>query len=123
MFKKGFITTYFLYILLLVVSIIGIYSLIVQNKIKTVSNIKVSNEFLNQELIVINFIKCELLNDDLQDGNYTINNLNFTVSVYEDRVNVYVNSNLNETILINLIKIEDNYIIDDYKTSTNLKVN
>ena len=56
-------------------------------------------------------------------GNYTINNLNFTVSVYEDRVNVYVNSNLNETILINLIKIEDNYIIDDYKTSTNLKVN
>ncbi len=123
MFKKGFITTYFLYILLLVVSIIGIYSLIVQNKIKTVSNIKVSNEFLNQELIVINFIKCELLNDDLKDGNYTINNLNFTVSVYEDRVNVYVNSNLNETILINLIKIEDNYIIDDYKTSTNLKVN
>ena len=123
MFKKGFITTYFLYILLLVVSIIGIYSLIVQNKIKTVSNIKVSNEFLNQELIVINFIKCELLNDDLQDGNYTINNLNFTVSVYEDRVNVNVNSNLNETILINLIKIEDNYIIDDYKTSTNLKVN
>ena len=123
MFKKGFITTYFLYILLLVVSIIGIYSLIVQNKIKTISNIKVSNEFLNQELIVINFIKCELLNDDLKDGNYTINNLNFTVSVYEDRVNVYVNSNLNETILINLIKIEDNYIIDDYKTSTNLKVN
>ena len=123
MFKKGFITTYFLYILLLVVSIIGIYSLIVQNKIKTVSNIKVSNEFLNQELIVINFIKCELFNDDLKDGNYTINNLNFTVSVYEDRVNVNVNSNLNETILINLIKIEDNYIIDDYKTSTNLKVN
>ena len=64
-----------------------------------------------------------MLNDDLKDGNYTINNLNFTVSVYEDRVNVYVNSNLNETILINLIKIEDNYIIDDYKTSTNLKVN
>ena len=75
MCKKGFISSYFLYNLIVISIFIATLLLSIQLKTKSLYNLNISNDYLLQEIIVINDIKCKLLNNEILEGVYSIEDL------------------------------------------------
>ena len=117
MCKKGFISSYFLYNLIVISIFIATLLLSIQLKTKSLYNLNISNDYLLQEIIVINDIKCKLLNNEIFEGVYSIEDLSYEITQHEETLYVNINSNLNESLIIYLIKKEDNYEIKDYYSS------
>ena len=117
MCKKGFISSYFLYNLIVISIFIATLLLSIQLKTKSLYNLNISNDYLLQEIIVINDIKCKLLNNEIFEGVYSIEDLSYEITQHEETLYVNINSNLNESLIIYLMKKEDNYEIKDYYSS------
>ncbi len=117
MCKKGFISSYFLYNLIVISIFIATLLLSIQLKTKSLYNLNISNDYLLQEIIVINDIKCKLLNNEILEGVYSIEDLSYEITQHEETLYVNINSNLNESLIIYLMKKEDNYEIKDYYSS------
>lgn len=117
MCKKGFISSYFLYNIIVISIFIATLLLSIQLKTKSLYNLNISNDYLLQEIIVINDIKCKLLNNEILEGVYSIEDLSYEITQHEETLYVNINSNLNESLIIYLMKKEDNYEIKDYYSS------
>lgn len=95
--KNGFISTYFLAILLYVTSLITIITLIERENIQTIMNIKDANVYLKEEITILNDVKCKLLNDALEDIYYSINGIDYSCSIEETLI--YITTDSEEIII------------------------
>lgn len=95
--KKGFISTYFLAILLYVSSLITIVTLIEREDIQTFMNMKEANTYLQEEITILNDIKCKLLNDALEDTYYSIGEVEYSCSIEETIV--YIDTDKEQMIV------------------------
>ncbi len=114
--KKGFISGVILYYfniaLLLILVILNNLNL----KYKTLINLEIAHEYLNQETVVISFIKCALINDDLKENSYVSNGINFHVIKQEDQIIVDIYGKYEEVLII---KINGKNIVDYTSSSSN----
>ena len=118
MYKKGFVSSYFLYILIVFFILLSIFFIKLQLKIKTIYNIGIANEYLIQEIVVLDFIKCKLLNNDFELGVYSVSNIHFNAEKKEDIIYVEIFSEREENLIIYLSNNNDYYEIKDYHSST-----
>lgn len=118
MYKKGFVSSYFLYILIIFFILLSIFFIKLQLKIKTIYNIGIANEYLIQEIVVLDFIKCKLLNNDFELGVYSVSNIHFNAEKKEDIIYVEIFSEREENLIIYLSNNNDYYEIKDYHSST-----
>lgn len=95
--KKGFVSTYFLAILLYVTSLITIITLIERENIQTIMNMKEANVYLKEEITILNDVKCKLLNDTLEDTYYSINDIDY--SCYIEETLIYITTDSEEIVI------------------------
>lgn len=111
--KKGYSNIVILYLFTILSSLCLLILNINIYKAKTIYNLKIANEFLNQELLIISYIKCQLLNNELVSENITLNGINFTINADVNLIEVKINGDKQE-----IIKIYTNgNRITNYKTS------
>ncbi len=118
MYKKGFVSSYFLYILIIFFILLSIFFIKLQLKIKTIYNIGIANEYLIQEIVVLDYIKCKLLNYDFESGIYSVSNIHFKAEKKEEIIYVEIFSEREENLIIYLSNNNDYYEIKDYHSST-----
>lgn len=95
--KHGFISTYFLAILLYIASLITIITWIERENIETILNMKEANLYLKEEIIVLNDIKCMLSKDELEESVYE--SYGITYSCYIDETLIYVETDKEQMII------------------------
>ena len=90
---------------------LSIFFIKLQLKIKTIYNIGIANEYLIQEIVVLDFIKCKLLNNDFESGIYSVSNIHFYAEKKEDIIYVEIFSEREENLIIYLSNNNDYYEI------------
>ncbi len=105
--NKGFVSTYFLAILLYVTSVITMVSLVNQNKIKTVINMKRATVYLKQEIEVINDLKYRTL-EEMEERE--LNTCSYTYEVEEQFIYIDIHSDYEESLVVT-IDPEDHTIL------------
>jgi hypothetical protein len=109
--KKGFISTIFLIILLLMSSIYLVLFIKYETTIKSIENLEIINNRFNGEIKVINFVKCELKNNRLESKIYIVDQDTYKINIYETYVECIYNNELIFKLLIKEDKIID-YLIE-----------
>lgn len=97
--NKGFISVYFLAVLLYITSIITVITLKERENIQTIMNINASNEYLKTEISIIHDLKCKLLNHTLLESDEVwIDDIAYTYEVGE--TTIYVSSEIEEIYVV-----------------------
>lgn len=89
MSKRGFVSALFLGYLMFTMTILGVIEVQLQNKIQVYLNMKEANLTLGIEIKIIDWIKCEMKNNRLKEGNYSIDSVYFDVTLSDDTI--YIN--------------------------------
>lgn len=97
--NEGFISVYFLAVLLYITSIITVITLKQRESIQTIMNINASNEYLKTEISIMNDLKCKLLNHTLLENEEVwIDGISYTYEAGE--TTIYVSSEIEELYVI-----------------------
>jgi len=105
--KRGFISTIFLIILIIMSSIYLVLIYKFETEIKAIENIKLVNIRLNDEIKVVSFIKCKLLNDSLETKLYIVEDETYDIIIFDNTIECTYN---NRTIIE--FEFNNNEIID-----------
>lgn len=108
----GFVSTYFLYILLYIVSVITVIALRDKQNVQFMMNMKEANMYLQQEIRVISDIKQQLLEGNLED--------NEMYQLDDHFIYVNITSDYPETLVITLD--EDDATILSYTSTRGMYV-
>ncbi len=114
--NKGFVSTYFLSILLYISSIIFLISSIDQKNIQTILNMKVANIYLQQEIEVLNDIKQR----DLLEEENDISLNTCTYSYVKEDVYIYIDIDSEYEEKLVLTYDEEENIILSYSSQRSL---
>ena len=109
--EDGFVCLYFLILFLLCSALILTLLNAVHDRTGTAMNIRKANEFAAQEAAVLQFVKCELRNQRLEDGEYEQNGVSFRITTHQRRIDAAVFSPHSEVIQITM---EDDTHVYDY---------
>lgn len=109
--SKGFISTYFLYIFMIISFCVLIISKNQINKSETLINIEEYSKHFNNEYIVISYLKDRLLKEEEIVGIHNINDIE--VEVYEIGKEIYINiMDENFSTILLILNDEKTKIID-----------
>ena len=75
--RKGFVSLYFLILFLLITLLISILLSRANNRIRTAANLTRSNLYLREEAAVMHVLKCRLKNEQMEEGSYEENGVEF----------------------------------------------
>ncbi len=106
--NSGFVSTYFLSILLYISSIIFIISMMDQNCIQTIMNMKVANLYLQQEIEVLYDLKQRIVLEE--ESNISLNTCSYSYQKEESYIYVDINSEYEETLVLTY-NVEENKIL------------
>ena len=116
MSEDGFVCLYFLVLFLLCTALILTLLNVIQDRTRTAMNIRQANALSAQEAAVLQFVKCELRNHRLEDGDYVINGVSFRISAHDRRIDAAVSSPYYEILQITM---EDDTHVYDYDVLRN----
>ena len=98
-FRKGFISTYFLSILLYCTSFLTILLWNDQSRLQTVMNMKENDTYYHQEVSVMSDIRCRLRNGKIQEGtSITGEGYSYDLDLQEKRMYAEIRTNHPETL-------------------------
>lgn len=106
--NSGFVSTYFLSILLYVGSIIFLISIMDQKMIQTIMNMKLANIYLQQEIEVINDLKQRTIIEE--ESNLLLNTCSYSYIKEDPYVYVDIHSEYEEQLVITY-DFEENIIL------------
>ncbi len=106
--NSGFVSTYFLSILLYVSSIIFLISIMDQKMIQTIMNMKLANIYLQQEIEVINDLKQRTIIEE--ESNLLLNTCSYSYIKEDPYVYVDIHSEYEEQLVITY-DFEENIIL------------
>ncbi len=106
--KKGFISQVTLVALSVITSQIALIHHHIECSYHVVNNIKIANETIKQEIIVINDIKCKLRNKQNIVGSFSVNNISYNAHYENDILLVFIQGLKEERMEI--IILEDKII-------------
>ena len=98
--KKGFISNYYLFIFLLLITLITCFLTNYVVQLKTIHNLEISNAYFMDEYIVIDDIKTRLLDEELENDTYVIQDISYAVEVDESIIYVDIYGKYNESLVI-----------------------
>lgn len=75
----GFVSTYFLSMLLYITSVIVIVMQNISYRMETCMNMEKALERQSKDMHVIMDVKCHLLNKDLENGSYEVNGISYAI--------------------------------------------
>ena len=110
--EDGFVCLYFLILFLLCSALILTLLNAVQDRTRTAMNIRQANVLAAQEAAVLQFVKCELRNEHLEDGEYDRYGVSFRITKHQHRIDAAVFSPRSEVIQITM---EDDTHVYDYE--------
>ncbi len=115
--NRGFISTYFLVLLMIMTAGLSIAVTNEMNQIETQINVSETNQYLLSEAQILSYIRCQIKNEELEEGTYVYcgNQFRISKSAYELTVEIY--SPISETILIEMREER----IYDYRAIRNIK--
>ena len=108
-FRRGFISSWFLMIFLLVITICSNAMVNDQNRLKTLINHRKSQEYLLAESAVVNDILCRNT-DGISEGTYSTETVSYELSEKENHLFAAILYPVQETMIIEVD--EDGYIVD-----------
>lgn len=106
--NKGFVSTYFLSILLYISSIIFLISIMDQKMIQTIMNMKLANIYLQQEIEVINDLKQREIVEE--ESNLFLNTCSYSYIKADQYIYVDIDSEYEEQLVITY-DFEENIIL------------
>lgn len=106
--NKGFVSTYFLSILLYISSIIFLISIMDQKMIQTIMNMKLANIYLQQEIEVINDLKQREIVEE--ESNLFLNTCSYSYIKEDQYIYVDIDSEYEEQLVITY-DFEENIIL------------
>ena len=95
--SDGFVSSYFLVLLMNICLLVGVYQGILSNSLQTWIHIKAINERLPIEAKVIARIKCDLLKDELSEGSFSMDDISGYIIV-SDVIRIEVSEPYGEVI-------------------------
>ncbi len=98
--NKGFISTYYITVFLLVVSLCAMISLNTQNRLRTTGNMVRVCSYLEAENAVISMVKCSLKNQTEMNGTYQNSDTVFDVRWNHPEILVQIYSPVQESLII-----------------------
>lgn len=96
--RKGFVSTYFLSVLLYFTTLLSILTVNDQRRLKTVMNMKENDAYFIQEAAVVADIRCRLLNERLTEGAFSANGYAYDLDLQENRIYAEIHSDHPETL-------------------------
>jgi len=103
--NRGYISVVFLAIFMTIISISNIFYFKINCNFHALNNLKEINNNLEAEIIILNKVKCQLRNKELDDWEITINGHNYFIEYQDDQF--LINSDLT-SYTITLIDYEIN---------------
>lgn len=112
--NKGFISTYFLILLMLISICISIITTKLSSDLKILNNIEKYSMYFNNEYAVISFFKTKLI-EEVIEGEYFINGHNIVARYESNQIVLEVSGEYNEIIYLQISgnKIFDYYVYRD----------
>ena len=80
LYRKGFVSLYFLLLFLLITLLISILLHRQENRMRTASNLRKSSLYLSEEAVVMNYLRCELSNERMESGSHWADGVEFEAS-------------------------------------------
>ncbi len=112
--RSGFISVYFLSVLLYCTAIVTIFMSNDRDRLITMMNMKANAEYTAMEIEVLSDFKCRLMSDELEEGFYETVSLSYEADVEESSAYLYIYGS-REEILIVTINTETKRILE-YET-------
>lgn len=88
--NKGFLSTFYFGYLLCTVTMIGIIEHQLQLRVQTILNMRQLTEFMDQQIAIIDFVKCKLNQVNSIDGQYQVNDFMIHAETSRDEILVVV---------------------------------
>ena len=98
--NSGFISTYFLGILLYVTSVITVITFVDQQMIETYINMKQANQYLKEEIEILSDLKYRILSEET--GEVELNSCTYSFEIEEQFIYVNVISEYPESIIVTI---------------------
>ena len=98
--NSGFISTYFLGILLYVTSVITVITFVDQQMIQTYTNMKQANQYLKEEIEILSDLKYRILSE--KTGEVELNSCAYSFEIEEQFIYVDVISEYPESIVVTI---------------------
>lgn len=105
---NGFVSTYFLSMLLYITSVIVIVIQNISYRMETCMNMEKALERQAKDMHVISDVKCHLLNKDLENGSYEVNGISYAIE--KNAGIIYVTTSYDEITIT--FSEESNKILD-----------
>lgn len=113
--NKGFISVYFLSMLLYCMSIVSIVMINDQRRAKTAMNIQIAKDCFIVESAVINDIRCMIEQNELEAGFYTAHGITYSLQATGTTIYCTINSELVQSLEITFDPVTRALI--DYESS------
>lgn len=97
-FHKGFVSAWFLSVLLSGTMILSVVALNDQARLQTVMNMKKNSVYFQQEAAVMADIHCHLVNGSLEEGAYQTAGYSYHLDVRKDHIYAEITSGYPETL-------------------------
>lgn len=97
---EGFVSAWFLSVLLSGTMILSVVALNDQARLQTVINMKKNSVYFQQEAAVMADIHCHLVNGLLEEGDYQTGGYSYHLDVRKDRIYAEITSGNPETLAI-----------------------
>lgn len=98
--NSGFISTYFLGILLYVTFVITVITFVDQQMIETYINMKQANQYLKEEIEILSDLKYRILSEET--GEVELNSCTYSFEIEEQFIYVNVISEYPESIIVTI---------------------
>lgn len=98
--NKGFISGYFLYIFMIIISLSFSVLFNQINALYTVENLDIYQNYFNQEYIVIHDLKTKIMESDTIDISSQINGISYHAYCQDDVIYVDIESEYNESLVV-----------------------
>lgn len=108
--NKGFMTTYFLGILSVLVTLTSLLNRNEQNRLNTAIQLKQLNRYLSEEAVALSTLKCALKNHCYEDISDYEAGVGYSVSFGESEATVWIDSPYPEVLIVQINKTEGTVI-------------
>ncbi len=98
--NKGFISGYFLYIFMIIISLSFSVLFNQINALYTVENLDIYQNYFNQEYIVIHDLKMKIMESDTIDISSQINGISYHAYCQDDVIYVDIDSEYSESLVV-----------------------
>ena len=98
--RDGVVAVWFLLLFLFCTAAVFAGMMAKRNFLEAMVSLKGANAYQCAESIILDYVKCALLKDELVDGILPVSNVSASITVYDDALTIEVSDPIDETITV-----------------------